>query len=191
MRAALILALILGLVSATAQAQVKSSVDRPWQLRFAAGWQDFSGGAEDTTTSVNIEVRPSNSIGFELGLARRWDVWEGRMDLGYAKGSLYGETNDAAIKDIKKLQRHPIATKDAKGRLIVGAAIGSLRDPYERSKALFDAGLCAIATTVETKHRTQANKRRSRLDLMMVTDLLLRSQLSLNVLSDGLSEIAL
>lgn len=99
MRAASILTLILGLVSATAHAQVQSSVDRPWQLRFAAGWQDFSGGAEDTTTSVNIEVRPSNSIGFELGLARRWDAWEGRVDLGYAKGSLYGETNNAAIKD--------------------------------------------------------------------------------------------
>jgi hypothetical protein len=99
MRAAPILALTLGLVSTTAQAQVQSSVDRPWQLRFAAGWQDFSGGAEDTATSVNIEVRPSNSIGFELGLARRWDAWEGRVDLGYAKGSLYGETNDAAIKD--------------------------------------------------------------------------------------------
>jgi hypothetical protein len=94
-----ILALILGLVTATAQAQVKSSVDRPWQLRLAAGWQDFNGGAEDTTTSVNIEVRPSNSIGFELGVARRWDAWEGRVDLGYAKGSLYGESDNAAIKD--------------------------------------------------------------------------------------------
>lgn len=30
-----------------------------------------------------------------------------------------------------------MATKDEKGRLIVGAAIGALRDPYERAKALF------------------------------------------------------
>jgi hypothetical protein len=94
-----ILALILGLVAATAQAQVKSSVDRPWQLRLAAGWQRFNGGAEDTTTSVNIEVRPSNSIGFELGLAHRWDAWEGRIDLGYARGSLYGESRNTAIND--------------------------------------------------------------------------------------------
>ncbi|HSE45268.1 MAG TPA: hypothetical protein VLA89_08050, partial [Gemmatimonadales bacterium] len=94
-----ILALILGLIAGSTQAQVKSTVDRSWQLRIAAGWQDFNGGAEDTTTSVNIEVRPSNSIGFELGLARRWDAWEGRLDLGYARGSLYGESNDAAIKD--------------------------------------------------------------------------------------------
>ncbi len=44
------------------------------------------------------------------------------------------------IKDIQKVKRHPLATKDAKGRLVVGAAIGSLLQPYERSKALLDAG---------------------------------------------------
>lgn len=45
------------------------------------------------------------------------------------------------IKDILKVKRHPNATKDAKGRLVVGAAIGALREPYERSKALLDAGV--------------------------------------------------
>ena len=44
------------------------------------------------------------------------------------------------IKDILKVQRHPLATKDAKGRLVVGAAIGALREPYERAKALQEAG---------------------------------------------------
>ncbi|HVT14318.1 MAG TPA: IMP dehydrogenase [Fimbriimonadaceae bacterium] len=45
------------------------------------------------------------------------------------------------IKDIQKVKRHPLATKDSKGRLAVGAAIGALREPYERSKALMDAGV--------------------------------------------------
>lgn len=45
------------------------------------------------------------------------------------------------IKDILKVKRHPLATKDDKGRLVVGAAIGALRQPYERSKALMDAGV--------------------------------------------------
>jgi IMP dehydrogenase len=45
------------------------------------------------------------------------------------------------IKDILKVKQHPFATKDDKGRLIVGAAIGALRQPYERSKALMDAGV--------------------------------------------------
>src|SRR6201999_2532873 len=44
------------------------------------------------------------------------------------------------IKDIQKVKRHPLATKDGKGRLIVGAAIGALRQPYERAKALHDSG---------------------------------------------------
>lgn len=44
------------------------------------------------------------------------------------------------IKDILKVRQHPLATKDAKGRLVVGAAIGALRQPYERAKALADAG---------------------------------------------------
>ena len=45
------------------------------------------------------------------------------------------------IKDIEKVKRHPNATKDEKGRLVVGAAIGPLREPYERAKALQEAGV--------------------------------------------------
>lgn len=45
------------------------------------------------------------------------------------------------IKDIEKVKRHPNATKDSKGRLVAGAAIGALRQPYERAKALYDAGV--------------------------------------------------
>ena len=45
------------------------------------------------------------------------------------------------IKDILKIKQHPFATKDGKGRLVVGAAIGALRQPFERAKALMDAGV--------------------------------------------------
>lgn len=45
------------------------------------------------------------------------------------------------IKDILKVKHHPNATKDAKGRLVVGAAIGPLREPLERARALYDAGV--------------------------------------------------
>lgn len=44
------------------------------------------------------------------------------------------------IKDIEKVRRHPNSTKDSKGRLVVGAAIGALREPYERARSLFEAG---------------------------------------------------
>lgn len=56
------------------------------------------------------------------------------------------------IKDILKVKRHPLATKDAKGRLIVGAAIGALREPYERSKALQDAGVDFIVIDAAHGH---------------------------------------
>jgi len=56
------------------------------------------------------------------------------------------------IKDILKVQRHPLATKDAKGRLIVGAAIGALRQPYERAKALQDAGVDFIVIDAAHGH---------------------------------------
>jgi|CXWL01.1.fsa_nt_gi IMP dehydrogenase len=45
------------------------------------------------------------------------------------------------IKDILKVKRHPNSTKDDKGRLVCGAAIGALRQPLERSQALLDAGV--------------------------------------------------
>ncbi|MCS7065541.1 MAG: IMP dehydrogenase, partial [Fimbriimonadales bacterium] len=44
------------------------------------------------------------------------------------------------IKDLLKIRQHPHATKDDKGRLVVGAAVGPLRDPVERARALYEAG---------------------------------------------------
>ena len=48
------------------------------------------------------------------------------------------------IKDIQKVREHPNATKDSRGRLRVGAAIGPLRDPVERTAALVEAGVDLI-----------------------------------------------
>jgi IMP dehydrogenase len=56
------------------------------------------------------------------------------------------------IKDIQKVKRHPLATKDSKGRLAVGAAIGALREPYERSKALMEAGVDFIVIDAAHGH---------------------------------------
>jgi IMP dehydrogenase len=45
------------------------------------------------------------------------------------------------IKDLLKIRQHPNATKDDKGRLVVGAAVGPMRQPVERARALADAGV--------------------------------------------------
>lgn len=48
------------------------------------------------------------------------------------------------IKDIQKVRQFPNATKDARGRLRCGAAIGPLRDPIGRTAVLVEAGVDLI-----------------------------------------------
>jgi IMP dehydrogenase len=54
------------------------------------------------------------------------------------------------VKDIEKAQRFPHASKDAKGRLRVAAAVGVGADGLERARALTDAGVDALV--VDTAH---------------------------------------
>ncbi|MBI4369476.1 MAG: IMP dehydrogenase [Elusimicrobia bacterium] len=61
------------------------------------------------------------------------------------------------VKDIieKKIQ-YPNSVKDAKGRLLVGAAIGVKGDYMERSQALLDAGADALVLDIAHGHATYA-----------------------------------
>ena len=59
------------------------------------------------------------------------------------------------IKDIEKAEAFPRATKDAKGRLVVGAAIGVGADTYDRADALVAAGADVIC--VDTAHGHSKN----------------------------------
>ncbi|WP_054694828.1 IMP dehydrogenase [Syntrophomonas palmitatica] len=54
------------------------------------------------------------------------------------------------IKDIEKTQKYPNAAKDARGRLLVGAAVGTAHDTFERVEALVKAGVDVIV--VDTAH---------------------------------------
>ena len=45
------------------------------------------------------------------------------------------------MKDIDKSAEHPFATKDTRGQLQVGAALGTDADTLERANALSDAGV--------------------------------------------------
>ncbi|NUL82435.1 MAG: IMP dehydrogenase [Armatimonadetes bacterium] len=56
------------------------------------------------------------------------------------------------IKDLLKLRQHPNASKDAKGRLRVAAAVGPLRQPVERAKALWETGCDAIVVDAAHGH---------------------------------------
>jgi IMP dehydrogenase len=54
------------------------------------------------------------------------------------------------VKDFAKSQEYPLATKDAEGRLMVGAATGVGEDGFKRAIALVDAGADFIV--VDTAH---------------------------------------
>jgi len=54
------------------------------------------------------------------------------------------------IKDIEKVQQHPNAAKDRKGRLLCGAAVGVGPDREARIQALMKAGVDVIA--IDTAH---------------------------------------
>ncbi len=59
------------------------------------------------------------------------------------------------IKDIEKTRLHPRAAKDARGRLLCGAAIGVGPDRDERAEALVKAGVDLIA--IDTAHGHSKN----------------------------------
>ena len=82
----------------------------------------------------------TDESGHLVGILTNRDI---RFETNFSKTIAERMTSDGliTIKDIEKVKRHPNATKDDKGRLVVGAAIGPLREPYERAKALYDAGV--------------------------------------------------
>ncbi|MBC7466952.1 MAG: IMP dehydrogenase [Bdellovibrio sp.] len=59
------------------------------------------------------------------------------------------------IKDIEKAEAFPAATKDSKGRLVVGAAVGVSADSFERVEALVASGADIIC--VDTAHGHSKN----------------------------------
>ena len=63
------------------------------------------------------------------------------------------------IKDIEKATKYPNSAKDAKGRLLCGAAIGVTKDVVDRAGALLDAGVDFLV--LDSAHGHSANIIRS------------------------------
>ena len=58
------------------------------------------------------------------------------------------------IKDIEKIRQFPFATKDANGRLCLGAAVGPIKGPVERTAALVEAGVDVVVVDSAHGHST-------------------------------------
>jgi len=56
------------------------------------------------------------------------------------------------VKDFVKSEQYPLATKDADGRLVVGAAIGFFGDAWERATALVEAGVDVLVVDTANGH---------------------------------------
>ncbi|WP_066369102.1 IMP dehydrogenase [Herbidospora mongoliensis] len=56
------------------------------------------------------------------------------------------------VKDFTKSEQYPLATKDADGRLVVGAAVGVGGDAEDRARALIEAGADVIVVDVAHGH---------------------------------------
>jgi IMP dehydrogenase len=98
---------------------------------------DFSRPIRDRMTSKGLVTAKEGTTLEEAQKALQEHRIE-KLPIVDDKGHLRGLIT---IKDILKVKMHPHATKDSKGRLVVGGAIGALREPYERAKALQDAGV--------------------------------------------------
>ena len=59
-------------------------------------------------------------------------------------------------KDILKMDQYPYASKDRKGRLLVGAAVGVKGDYLERTEALLEAGADIIVVDIAHGHSENA-----------------------------------
>jgi IMP dehydrogenase len=112
-------------------------------LRFIS---DFEQPIDNVMTKENIVTAP---IGTDLDSAK--NILSSRkvekLPIVDAEGRLKGLIT---IKDIQKAKDFPNATKDAKGRLRVGAAIGTGADHMERLDDLVAAGIDVVV--VDTAH---------------------------------------
>ena len=97
---------------------------------------DYSMLIGDVMTKDNLVTAPA---GTDLNKAREILAQHKieKLPLVDENGTLCGLIT---IKDIQKASKYPNSAKDARGRLIVGAAIGVTSDVVERAGKLLDAG---------------------------------------------------
>lgn len=107
---------------------------------------DYSKSIRDAMTSQNLVTA---QIGTTLDQAKmilakhRIEKLPLTDDEGMLRGLI-------TIKDIEKTIKYPNSAKDDKGRLLVGAAVGTSKDTFDRVQALVDAKVDVI--TIDTAH---------------------------------------
>ncbi|WP_195854656.1 IMP dehydrogenase [Aerococcus sanguinicola] len=108
--------------------------------------RDLSEPIHEYMTTEEMVTAPSNtSLEEAEALLQKYRIE--KLPLIDDQGRLTGLIT---FKDIQNVTDYPNAAKDAKGRLICGAAVGVTSDTFERAKALVEAGVDAIV--IDTAH---------------------------------------
>lgn len=117
----------------------------------------FTPVAEWATTKVDEVMTPMPLITGKVGISRedanmllRKHKRE-RLPLVDDEGRLGGLIT---VKDFVKSEQFPLASKDADGRLMVGAAIGYFGDAWERATTLIEAGVDVLVADTAHGHVT-------------------------------------
>ncbi|UQD50636.1 IMP dehydrogenase [Bacillus methanolicus] len=108
--------------------------------------QDYSMKISDVMTKENLVTAPVGTTLAEAEKILQKHKIE-KLPLVDEKGVLKGLIT---IKDIEKVIEFPNSAKDAKGRLLVGAAVGVTKDTMKRVEKLVDANVDVIV--VDTAH---------------------------------------
>ncbi|MDP3725888.1 MAG: IMP dehydrogenase [bacterium] len=97
------------------------------------------------TAPYNISIKKAQAILHQYKIEK--------LPLVKRNGDLAGLIT---LKDILKKIYNPYASKDKKGRLLVGAAVGVKDDTLPRAKALFEAGADVLVVDIAHGHNTRA-----------------------------------
>ncbi len=97
---------------------------------------DYNGRISDVMTKDNLVTAPAGTTLAEAQEILRKHKIE-KLPLVDENNVLRGLIT---IKDIEKATKYPNSAKDARGRLICGAAIGATKDVLDRAKALLEVG---------------------------------------------------
>ena len=119
-------------------------------LRFTpvAEWRDTKVG--DVMTPMPLITGPEGISREEASALLRKHKRE-RLPIVDAEGRLTGLIT---VKDFVKSEQYPLASQDAEGRLLVGAAVGFFGDAFERAGGLMEAGVDVLVVDTAHGHAT-------------------------------------
>ena len=117
----------------------------------------FTPLAEWPTTLVGDVMTPMplitgpEGIGREEASALLRQHKRERLPIIDSEGRLTGLIT---VKDFVKSEQYPLASQDAEGRLLVGAAVGFFGDAFERAGGLMEAGVDVLVVDTAHGHAT-------------------------------------